>query len=74
MRYGDGSKSKQGKRKRIDVELGKSVEISDIPSTLVASSSPDEDNPEDETGFAMDDYVIFSYEGELSTRSDNCHQ
>ena len=26
---------------------------------------PDEDNPEDEAGFAVDDYVILSYEGEL---------
>jgi len=65
MRYGDGSKSKQGKRKRIDVEPGKSVGISDFLSTLVVSSLPDEDNLEDETGFAVDDYVIFSYEGEL---------
>ena len=38
MRYGDGSKSKRGKRKRIDVEPGKSVGISDFPSTSVASS------------------------------------
>ena len=65
MRYGDGSKSKRGRRKKIDLEPGKSVGISDFPSTSVASSPPDEDNPEDETGFAVDDYVIFSYEGEL---------
>ena len=66
MRYGDGSKSKRGKRKKIDVEPGKSVGISDFPSTSVASSPhADEDNPEDEIGFAVDDYVIFSYEGEL---------
>jgi len=62
MHCGDGSKSK---RKRIDVEPGKSVAISDFLSTLVASSPPDEDSPEDKTGFAVDDYVIFSYEGEL---------
>ena len=47
------------------MEPGKSVGISDFPSTSVASSPPDEDNPEDETGFAVDGYVIFSYEEEL---------
>ena len=60
----DLNQNEENERIKINVEPGKNVGISDFPSTSVASSPPDEDNPEDETGFAVDDYFTFSYEEE----------
>ena len=76
MRYDDGSKSQRGKRKKIiNVEQGKSVGVSDLASTFGKSTSfsklpeegyPEEENDkEDDTKIGVNDFVIFSYEGEL---------
>ena len=64
----------QNRKEKKNVEPRKSVEVLDLASTSGKSTSfselpekgyPEEENNKDDTKIGVNDFVIFSYEGEL---------
>ena len=88
MRYGDASKSKVSKRKKLNVEPGKSVGLADFPSTSTdknleeeseANSKEDyDDNQLGDSRYFVGNFVKVGYEGEcfpgqiISTNESGC--
>ena len=62
MRFGDASKSKVSKRKKLNVEPGKSVGLADFPSTSTDWNLEEEskgNNEEDHDANQLDDSIYF---------------
>ena len=71
MCYNDGSKSKRGKRKKLNVKPRKSVGVSNLAGkagvflNFQRKAILKKNDKEDDTKIGVNDFVIFSYEGEL---------
>ena len=87
MRYGDASKSKVSRRKKLRVEPGKSIGLTDFPSTSTdknleeeseANNKEDHENELDDSRYFVGNFVKFVYKGEcfpgqiISTNESGC--